>query len=106
MKNYLYSGDSLYLPVDFDAKAGDIVVAGKLVGVASADASAGDKVVLVTRGVFWVNKTASETFAVGDAVYWNASTKRATSAATGNALIGVATEAAGASATVLQVKVG
>ncbi|RWR07702.1 DUF2190 family protein [Paenirhodobacter populi] len=106
MKNYLYSGDSLYIPVDFDAKAGDVVVAGKLVGVASADATAGDRVVLVTRGVFWINKTANDVFAIGDGVYWNATTKRATATAIGNALIGVATEPAVASAAHVQVKVG
>lgn len=92
--------------MDFDAKAGDVVVAGKLVGVASADATAGDRVVLVTRGVFWIAKTANEAFAIGDAVYWSSTTKRATSTATGNALIGVATEAAAASASTIQVKVG
>lgn len=95
MKNYIQAGVNLTIPAPAAVSSGAVVIVGGIIGVAAAGAAAGESVDVVTEGVFELSK-AAEAFAVGDSVYWDATNKLATSTATGNTKIGVATEVAAA----------
>lgn len=57
---------------------GDIVINGNMTGVALNDMGAGETGVILLEGVFEVQATPADEFAVGDVVYWNSTTKLAT----------------------------
>lgn len=71
-------------------------------GVARETVAATVATKLAVLGTVWATKNAAtgKSFAIGDKVYIDASTKKATPNATGNTLIGIATRAAGATDTV------
>lgn len=99
MKNYIQAGDQITTTApngtsDVDVSAGDGVLVGSLFGVAVNDALKGAEVVLSTRGVFDLAKVSAQAWAVGDKIYWDASAGNATTTASGNSKIGVATAAA------------
>lgn len=87
-----------YTPVSAVA-AGDVVVQGLLVGVATNAIAAGEKSSLAIAGVFRFPKAAGVTFGAGERVYWDGSTT--TKTAGGNDYLGLAeVEAASAALTV------
>ena len=98
MKNYVAPGSHLTIPAPVDIEAGDVVIAGALKGVAQQDAAQGDDVVIVTEGVYEFTKVGSQAWTVGALVYWDAANQRATTASSGNTLIGAATVAVGSAA--------
>lgn len=105
MKNYVQPGETITLT----APAGGVlsgagVLVGSIFGVANGDAAAGSDVETDVVGVFDIAKTAAETFAQGDKVYWNNTTKLATSTLTSNKLIGVALLAAGGADATVRVR--
>ncbi len=74
MRNYVHSGERIYLTVGTDVKAGDPVAVGQIVGVALNDADASGGTVVITRGVFRLpvkgnDGTADVDVAVGDQLY-------------------------------------
>ena len=77
---------------------------GTLFGISSYDATVGAEVELDLVGVFDIPKTAAETFTRGAKVYWNNTTKLATSTAAGNSLIGATTVAAAGSDATARVR--
>lgn len=80
--------------------SGQIVVYGTMFGVALATVAQGATYELELGGVWDFTKATSDTFAVGAAVYWDATAKKVTSTTTSNTKVGVATvAAAGADAT-------
>lgn len=93
-KNYVEEGKYITLDAPYDLVAGAGAQIGSLFGVALDGATSGSPVVLATEGVFNLTKTSAQAWTVGVRVYWNNTSKEATTTATGNTLIGVALEAA------------
>lgn len=106
MKNFIQTGVNLTIPAPAIIVSGDVIVVGKLTGIAAADAAVGADLDVVTEGVFALPKIAANVFAVGDSVYYKAADKLVTSTASGNTLIGYATAAAAAGAASVNVKIG
>ncbi|WP_232831618.1 capsid cement protein [Pseudogemmobacter bohemicus] len=79
------------------------VLAG-IVGIASGDAASGAPVDVATVGVFELPKVSANSFAVGAAVYWDATAELATTTATSNTKLGVAVAAAAASTATVTVR--
>ena len=93
MKNYVQPGNTITLTAPHAVSSGDGLLVGSIFGVAAGDAESGATVEAALTGVFDLKKVASQAWAAGDKVYWDNTNKEATKTATGNTLIGVATEA-------------
>ncbi len=78
-----------------DVAAGQVLVLGKLCLVAPRPIAANTLGALQTRGVFDVIKTTGLEVAVGEAIYWNSGTRRATKTSS-DVYMGVAIQAAAA----------
>lgn len=103
MKNFVQHGHVCTITAPSPLTSGQGFQVGQLFGVASADATAGQSVALATAGVFDLPKEATtDTFAVGDPVEWDAANARVTSLDTG-LKVGVAVEAASATASTVRV---
>ncbi|HLS19400.1 MAG TPA: capsid cement protein [Paracoccaceae bacterium] len=89
-KNYIQPGDNMTVSAPYAVSSGDGALVGSLFGVAVSDADNGAPVVLSTTGVWRLAKTKAQAWAVGALVYWDNSTKVATTTGTDNKLIGVA----------------
>ena len=87
MKNFVQPGDVITVTAPATVASGDIVVVGKLAGVAATDAASGDPVEIKTSGVFDVAKTSAQNWAVGVAIYAT-SAGLATTTASENVAIG------------------
>lgn len=95
-----------YTPVSA-VNAGDVVVVGALVGVATEDIAAGAKGSLAIEGVFEFDKTAGsggEAFTAGQLVYWNATSEEPDSNNLASNQLGYVVEAADADASTVKVK--
>jgi predicted RecA/RadA family phage recombinase len=92
MKNFVNDGDTVDVVAPYEVASGAGALVGSLFGVAVANAANGAPVRLKTTGVFDLAKTSAQAWTVGAKIYWDNSTKLATTtAASGaNALIGVA----------------
>ena len=85
--------------------SGDPILVGGFFGVANYDAEQTLPVEITLGGVWQLPKAATVTFAVGAAVYFDATAGNVTSVSTrGNKLIGAATQCAGASDAVAIVR--
>ena len=83
---YVQRGDAIDHTPAADVAAGDVVVIGKIVGVAKLDIKAGELGALALTGVYEVANTA---FAAGAEVGWDAASKKAVAAgASGSAKFG------------------
>ncbi|WP_101067273.1 DUF2190 family protein [Roseovarius salinarum] len=106
MRNFIQKGDNITVAAPAAVSSGDGVQIGTLFGVAATDADSGAAVAIATRGVFDLPKeNTTDTFAVGDAVEWDAGNDRVAALDTG-VQIGVAVESAGATKATVAVKVG
>lgn len=94
MKNFIQPGRIVPVIAPADVKSGDLVMVGKLFGVASSDAVSGASVELCTEGVFTLPKVSAQAWTQGAAIYWDAGEAKATTTASTNTLIGHAAEAA------------
>ena len=94
MKNFIQQGAILTAIAAADVTSGDGVLIGALFGVTQTTAKTGEDISLVTEGVFELPKTSAQAWAVGDKIYWSDTTKKATTAGSGNTLVGVAVEVA------------
>lgn len=95
MKNFVQPGDVVTVPAPADVASGAGVKVGVLFGVAVRDAASGDDIDIAVTGVVEIAKTSAQAWAVGEPVYFNNTTKLATTATTaGNLLIGAAVAAA------------
>jgi predicted RecA/RadA family phage recombinase len=92
MKNYIQNGDNLTVTAPADVVSGSGVLIGSLFGVATGDATTGDKVTLCRKGLFLLPKLSTQAWTVGVKVYWDAGNGHATTASSGNTLIGLAGE--------------
>lgn len=93
MKNFVQSGQVITLTAPADVTSGQLVKVGSLMGVAQADAVSGTDVECVVYGVFDLPK-ATGAVSQGAKVYWDATNSVVTTTATGNTLLGAATQAA------------
>jgi len=87
--------------------AGDVVVQGSLVGIATKAIAANVQGALCLRGVFDIAKatTSGSAITAGAKLYWDAGNEIVTTTAGSNKAIGYAAEAATASATTCRVVV-
>lgn len=92
-KNYIQAGEHITVPAPAAVISGSPVLIGALFGVAEVSADVGAPLTLARRGVFRLEKAAGQAWTVGQKLYWDGTNNVATSTATGNTLIGVATEA-------------
>lgn len=88
MAKFVYETDRINYVATADIKAGDIVEAGALHGVAVTDIKNGEMGAVKITGVFKVDATKADTYAVGDAV--NFLTDKAVK--TGGKPLGIAVE--------------
>ena len=95
MKNFVHPGRNVTVIAPADVKSGDLVIVGKLFGVAATNADSGAPVEICTEGVFTLPKVAEQAWTQGAAIYWaGGETNAATTTAGSNTLIGHAAEAA------------
>lgn len=105
MKNFVQPGQTITVDAPIGgATSGDGVLIGALFGVAAYSAPAGAPLEIATGGVFSLPKPTDTPFTVGAKLYWNAAAKAVTSAPDGAAWIGVAVEAANASAPTVKAR--
>ncbi len=105
-KNYLHEGWTIAVPAPTGGvRSGDPILVGGFFGVANYDAEQTLPVEITLGGVWQLPKAATVTFAVGAAVYFDATAGNVTSVSTrGNKLIGAATQCAVASDAVAIVR--
>ncbi|MCP4243943.1 MAG: DUF2190 family protein [bacterium] len=97
MKNFIAHGDTVPFVASGDVSSGAGVMQGALFGVAAGDVADGETGEMKTTGCFSLPKVGSQAWAIGARIYWT-SGGNATTAASGNTLIGVALEAVGSGA--------
>lgn len=105
MKNYIQPGNVLtvFAPTG-GITSGDGILVNALFGVAAYTAAEGEEVEIAVVGVYELPKADTITFAIGAKVYWDTTNGNATSTASGNKLIGVATLAAAGSDSRVRVR--
>ncbi len=105
MKNFIQPGRVVTLPATAmtGVKSGSVLAVGSLIGVCSTDADANSPVEVATEGVFELPKAGDGAIDQGDAVYWASASSVVTKTGTDTPL-GVATETAASTATVVRVK--
>lgn len=93
---FVHEGDFIEHTPGADLAAGEVVVQGELVGVATRPIPANTPGGLAVEGVFDFAKATGVGTAVtaGANVYWNDAANQATTTATGNKLIGKSVRAA------------
>jgi predicted RecA/RadA family phage recombinase len=108
MKNYVQKGENITIAATAAAASGQGVLVGNLFGIAAGDAAIGEDLDLVTVGVFSMAKVSTDELTVGDLVYWDNTSKLATSDDdTGaNELIGLAVTVAANPSGTVNVKLG
>ena len=94
MKNFVQEGENITVTAPRDVSAGEGVLVGDIFGIASSDALSGADVVLVRRGVFDHTKLEAQAWTQGAKMYWDNTNFWFTTAASGNKLVGAASEAA------------
>ena len=93
---FVQEGDSIdYTPVGA-VSAGDVVVQGQLIGIATQDIGAGVQGALAAKGVFDLPKTAGSGTAItaGAKVYWDEDAEVAVTTSEGNIYLGKTVAAA------------
>lgn len=102
MTNLIQDGSILTVAAPSGGVAsGQLVVVGKIIGVAAGLAAEGINVEVATEGVFELPKVTADTVTVGEALYWDSSASKLTDTPGTNSkpLVGYATKAAGNGAT-------
>ncbi len=103
MKNYIQQGNTLTFTAAAAIASGDGVLQGALFGVAATSAAIGEDFEADLVGVFELPKAAGA-ITRGAKVYWNNGNSQVTTTASGNTLIGAATEPAADGATSARVR--
>jgi len=103
---FVSSGECIDYTPGSAVTAGDVVVQGDLVGIATRPIAAGTTGALAVSGIFDIVKASGTVFTAGQKVYWDASNKVAvtTEGAGTNKLIGKAVAAAGSGLTTVRVR--
>ena len=95
MKNFIQPGHIITLPAPYTVTAGDGLLVGAIFGVCAVSAGSGENIETGITGVYDLNKTASQAWAIGDKIYWDNATRETTKTATNNTLIGTAIDIVG-----------
>jgi predicted RecA/RadA family phage recombinase len=104
MKNFVQDGKEVnYTVTGDDVKSGDVVVIGKMVGVAVTDGKVGETIAVSIDGVYRLPKV-NGALTQGAAVYAAAANNAITSAATSNTFAGYVWKAAAAGDATVDVK--
>lgn len=93
------AGVELVFTAGANLTAGQGLLSGDVFGVVKVSVLSGQQATLLVRGAFTLPKTAADTFALHQRVYWDNGTAKLTTTAGGNRSVGVATAAAGAGTT-------
>ena len=93
MKNFVHTGNVVPLTAPYAVNSGEGLLVGSIFGVAAIDVAVSEEVETAVTGVYDLTKTTPEAWTQGAKVYWDDTAREATTVATGNTLIGVATEA-------------
>jgi len=108
---FVSSGECIDYTPGSAVTAGDVVIQGDLVGIATRPIAAGTTGALAVSGIFDIVKASGTVFTAGQKVYWDASNKVAvttdgggTGGGTNNKLIGKAVAAAGSGLTTVRVR--
>jgi predicted RecA/RadA family phage recombinase len=104
MRNTVQPGVNLTLTAPYALTSGQGFQVGVIFAVASTDAASGAEVVGVTEDVFTLTKAAGIAFTQGAAAYWDNAARNVTTTASGNKLIGAATQAAAGGDATVNVK--
>ena len=103
---FIQDGKFIDIAASAAIAAGDIVIAGNLVGVAKLDIPANTIGSIATEGVYAVAKASGVSFDLGAEVYWNPETGFAQGNDTGCVKIGIAIAAAASADATVKVKIG
>lgn len=104
-KNYVQPGKALTVTAPSGGvSSGDVVLLGKLLGIAAHDADGGDPVAIEVEGVFDVAKKSTDVVTVGAILYWDSANSEFTLTSTSNTKAGLAASAAGNGATKVNIK--
>jgi predicted RecA/RadA family phage recombinase len=104
MKNFIEDGKVLnYKVTGADVKSGDVVIIGKMVGVAVTDGVVGDTIAVAIDGVYSLPK-ASGALTQGASAYVVAADGTITGTATNNTFAGYVWKAAASGDTTVEVK--
>jgi predicted RecA/RadA family phage recombinase len=107
VKNFIQDGENITVPAPSGGVlSGQLVIIGSLIGVATFAAAAGAPTSVKTKGVFELAKVSAQVWTVGAPIYWDSNASNATTTASGNTLIGYATEAAANPSAVGRVRIG
>jgi predicted RecA/RadA family phage recombinase len=108
MADYVSPGDSIDYTPSSAVTAGDVIVVGEKVAIATTNISADELGSLAVTGRFKVAKATLSTSAItqGTGLYWDASGETVTETAGSNKKIGIASAAAAAAATTVEVLLG
>lgn len=106
MKNYKGSGDIVDVAAPEAASSGEFLIKGGIHGVAGVAADNAATVPLHRKGIFTLPKEAGTAWAVGDRLFWNASTKVFTKDTTDRPVGAVAAAVAASDATTGDVLLG
>lgn len=109
MRNFIQPGGTL----DLVAPSGGVtsgvgVLIGAIFAVASVDADEGETFAGAVRGVFELAATthaSTQAMSAGDPAYWDASTKKITKTASGNAMVAVVVEDKASTAATVKVAI-
>jgi predicted RecA/RadA family phage recombinase len=71
VKNFIQRGDVLDVVLAADAKSGDVVAQGNLIGIANTDGKLGETIAVTIEGVVSVPKAAATAFTQGGLVTWD-----------------------------------
>ena len=104
MKNFVQAGSALTIPAPAAVASGDVVLVGNIIGIANGAAASGADLDVTTTGVFSIAKVAGDAFTIGATVYFNTTSKLATTTASGNTAIGTAVAAAGVGVALVKVR--
>lgn len=89
MKNYLQPGDVVDLPAPVGGcVSGGAYLIGSMFVVAVNTAAAAEIAAFRRRGAYTLDKATGETWAVGDAIYWDNTAKKCTKTTASNKAIG------------------
>jgi predicted RecA/RadA family phage recombinase len=101
---FVQEGKSIDYTPGSAVASGDVIVQGGLVGIAVVPIAANDLGALTVEGVFNFTKNSGETWAVGDAIYWDESEEEATLTSSGNVYLGLCVLASASALTTGNVK--
>lgn len=106
LATFLQQGNTIDFIPTADVPAGEVVVQGELVGIATRPIPANTLGALTVVGVFDVPKASATEFAAGAKVYWDATNKLAVASDGGgaNKLMGKAIKAAPSGQTTVRVR--